>query len=38
VLYLLTSSAATGMLAGSTAAVMTFMLGAVAMVVVWTFK
>jgi len=38
VLYLLTSSAAMGMLSGSTAAVMTFMLGAVAMVVVWTFK
>ena len=38
VLYLLISSAATGMLAGSTAAVMTFMLGAVAMVIVRTFK
>jgi hypothetical protein len=38
VLYLLISSAATGILAGSTAAVMTFMLGAVAMVIVWTFK
>lgn len=38
VLYLLISSAATGMLAGSTAAVMTFMLGAVAMVLVRAFK
>ncbi|TKX84170.1 hypothetical protein EXE43_20350, partial [Halorubrum sp. SS5] len=38
VLYLLISSAATGMLAGSTAAVVTFMLGAVAMVIVRTFK
>lgn len=38
VLYLLISSAATGMLAGSTAAVMTFMLGAVAMVIVRAFK
>ena len=38
VLYLLISSADTGMLAGSTAAVMTFMLGAVAMVIVRTFK
>jgi len=38
VLYLLISSAATGMLAGSTAAVMTFMLGAVTMVIVRTFK
>ncbi|WP_050023647.1 hypothetical protein [Halorubrum saccharovorum] len=38
VLYLLISSAATGMLAGSTAAVVTFMLGAVAMVIVRAFK
>ncbi|QLC34347.1 hypothetical protein EFA46_009050 [Halarchaeum sp. CBA1220] len=38
VLYLLISSAAAGMLAGSTAAVMTFMLGAVAMVIVRAFK
>ena len=38
VLYLLISSAATGMLAGSTAAVVTFMFGAVAMVIVRTFK
>lgn len=37
-LYLLISSAAAGMLAGSTAAVMTFMLGAVAMVIVRAFK
>jgi hypothetical protein len=38
VLYLLISSAATGMLAGSTVAVVTFMLGSVAMVIVRTFK
>jgi len=38
VLYLLISSAATGMLAGSTAAVVTFVLGAVAMVIVRAFK
>ncbi|TKX77659.1 hypothetical protein EXE53_25405 [Halorubrum sp. SD626R] len=38
VLYLLISSAATGMLAGSTAAVVTFMLGAVAMVMVRALK
>lgn len=38
VLYLLISSAATGILAGSTAAVVTFILGGIAMVVVRAFK
>lgn len=38
VLYLLISSAATGILAGSTAAVVTFILGAVAMVIVRAFR
>lgn len=38
VLYLVISSAATGMLAGSTTAVITFMLGATAMFVVWAFR
>jgi hypothetical protein len=37
-LYLIISSAATGMLAGSTAGIMTFMLGTTAIVIVRAFK